>query len=76
MGCGMASMTVVPATLGRGKFVKSWRIASKESESARTVTVDFSRCEDEGMVDVGTLERSFPIHCTISWVNQRFQTVS
>lgn len=64
---------MVPATLGRTKFVKSWHIQTADDPSApvATVTIDFSLCEEEGMVDVGTSEHYFPIHCTLDAWHRR-----
>ena len=72
MGCGTATAAIVPSGLGRDKFSKSWRVKSAtptDPLNEKTVTIEFNKCEEEGIVDIGTLERSFPIHCNRNYQN-------
>lgn len=63
MGCGTASTSVNPVGLGRGKCVKSWDIHNLGSNQTTSYSIDVSECEEEGMIDVGPLEKAFQIHC-------------
>ena len=53
------------ALLGRGKFVQTWEILQDEKGAARSLSVDLNECEEEGILDLGNLERAFVLHCMI-----------